>query len=112
MERASKPELAQRINQAFSLMEKGLHSDQIIQHLQQEFGVSQIQAYRYLQRAKKNTSLQPIPEPTQLYTTKLAYSLIQRLRTYSKNKGIPINQVISHALVEYLKRQKNGQEKE
>ena len=59
MERASKPELAQRINQAFSLMEKGLHSDQIIQQLQQEFGVSQIQAYRYLQRAKKNKASSP-----------------------------------------------------
>jgi len=109
MERASKPELAQRINRAFSLLEKKVAHQQVIQLLKEEFGVSDIQAYRYIQQAKKNTTLLPIPESTKIFTTKLALSLIAKIKVFSKSVGIPINQVISHALEDYLTKQGNGQ---
>lgn len=112
MKRASKSELAQRINYAFSLLEQQVAPQQVIQNLQEKFGVSEIQAYRYVQQAKKNTSLLPVPESTKIYTTKLAYSLIQRMKVFSKSIGVPTNQVISQALEDYLKRQGNGQKEE
>jgi len=112
MERASKTELAKRINRAFLLLKNNLSSQQIILTLQKEFGVSEIQAYRYVQQAKKSTSLLPVPESTKIFTTKLAYSLIHRVRAFSKLAGIPITQVISQALETYLKQAENGQKEE
>ena len=77
-----------------------------------EFSVSQIQAYRYVQQARKLNELLPVPEPTRLFTTKLPYDLIDRLKMTAQSIGIPINQLISQALEDYLKKQENGQKKE
>ncbi len=112
MRRSSKSELAQRINRAFLLLEQQVSSHQVIQIVKEEFSVSQIQAYRYVQQAKKNTALLPVPESTRLFTTKLTDSLIDQIKLASKSMEMPINQVISQALEDYLNQQGYGQEKE
>jgi len=112
MKRSSKSELIQRINRAFSLLDQQVASQQVIQIVKEEFSVSQIQAYRYMQQAKKNTSLLPIPASTRIFTTKLSDNLINRIRLVSQSMEMPINQVISQALESYLKQQGYGQEKE
>lgn len=112
MKRSSKSELAQRINRAFSLLEQQVTPPKVIQILKEEFSVSAIQAYRYVQQAKKNSSLLPVPESNRIFTTTLADHLIDRVKLASKSMEIPINQVISRALEVYLNQQGNGQEKE
>jgi len=112
MKRSSKSELAQRINRAFLLLEQQVASQQVIQIVSKEFSVSEIQAYRYVQQAKKNTALLPVPESTKIFTTNLADHLIDRIKLVSKSKELPINQVVSQALEDYLNQQGYGQEKE
>ena len=112
MKRASKPQLAQRINRAFLLLEQQVAPQLVIQIVKEEFSVSQIQAYRYVQQARKLNTLLPVPEPTRLFTTKLPHDLIERLKRIAKSIGIPINHLISQALEDFLKKQENGQKKE
>jgi 1,4-alpha-glucan branching enzyme len=66
-------ELAKRINQAYALLKKEKPQSQVIEHLMKKYGVSQIQAYRYVQQAKETASMKPfyniaehIPETTEI----------------------------------------------
>ena len=55
MERSQNTELAKRINQAYALLNKDRSQSQVVEHLIKRYGVSQIQAYRYVQQAKEMT---------------------------------------------------------
>lgn len=112
MKRSSKLELAHRINRAFSLLAQHQSSQQIIEQLKEEFCVSPIQAYRYVQQAKKNRGLLPVPEATRVVTTKLSYRLVDQLKAVSVQKGLPMTQILTQALETYLKTKGNGQKKE
>jgi len=110
MERSSKPELTRRINRAFSLLEQGLAQGQVVEALKRELGVSEIQAYRYVQQARQNIALLPIPELTKTFTVKLAHSLIEKVRDFSRSESIPISHVVSDALEDFLNQKGDGQE--
>lgn len=104
MERSSKQKFTERINRAFILLKKKIPQREIIQILTKEYGVSEIQAYRYTQQAKTQTELLPVPEQTKTFTIKLRHSLIDRIRSFSKSVGKPTSHVVSQALEDYLKR--------
>lgn len=109
MKRSQKPELAERINVAFTLLKKELPDSQIVNQLMKKFGVSKIQAYRYVQQAKSNKELMVVPEPTIVFTVKLPPSLISQIRNFANFKGMSISRVVRTALEDFLAKMDHGQ---
>ena len=112
MKRSHKPELIERINLAFTLLRKEMPDSQIMNQLMEEFGVSKIQAYRYVQQAKANKGPVAIPETSVVFTVKLSPSLIDRVRNFASFKGISISKVVKTALEDFLSKKDHGQKTE
>ena len=102
MERSQNSELAKRINRAFAMLQKDKPQPQIVERLMDLYGVSQIQAYRYIQLAKEINEKMEIPESSVVFTVKLPPTLIKRIRQLSGSKGLSISKVVHTALEEYL----------
>ncbi len=111
MKRSLKSELAQRINHAFTLLKKEMPPSQIVEQLVEKFGVSKVQAYRYLQQAKKNKEYMAIPEASEVFTVKLPPSLSRGIRDFASSKGITISKAVSKALEDFLDTRDHGQRK-
>ena len=109
MERAHNQELAKRVNLAFMLLCKKMPVAQIIIHLTDEFGVSKIQAYRYIQQAKENKEQVAIPEVSVVFTVKQPPSLVNKVREFADTKGVSISKVVKTALEEFLAKTEHGQ---
>jgi len=112
MKRSENSELAQRINQAFALLEEEMPHTQIIDRLMIMFGVSKIQAYRYVQQAKENKSYIAVPEISVVFTVKLSPNLINRVRKFASFQGTSIGKVVKTALEDFLARKDHVQSKE
>jgi predicted regulator of amino acid metabolism with ACT domain len=102
MERAQNTELAKRINQAFTLLQKNKLQPQIVSGLMDKYGVSVNQAYRYIQLAKEINQKMAIPESSVVFTVKLPPTLIRRIKKLSGSKGLSISKVVRTALEEFL----------
>jgi len=102
MERSQNSELAKRINQAFTMLQKENPQPQIVERLIQKYGVSQIQAYRYIQLAREINEKMAIPESSVVFTVKLPPTLIRRIKKLSGSKGLSISKVVHTALEEFL----------
>jgi hypothetical protein len=102
MERSQNSELAKRINQAFVLLNKLKEPSQIVKRLMDMYGVSQIQAFRYVQQAKQNKGRISIPEASVVFTVKLPPTLISRIKELAKSQGLSISKVVRTALEEFL----------
>ncbi len=102
MERSQNSELAKRINQAFTLLQREKPQPQIVERLMQQYGVSQIQAYRYIQLAREINEKMAIPESSVVFTVKLPPTLIRRIKKLSGSKGLSISKVVHTALEEFL----------
>lgn len=105
-------ELAQRTNHAFTLLKKDLSSAEVLDALVNRYGVSRVQAYRYVGLAKKNQDFIPIPEPSVVFTVKLAPSLIKRIKSTSSSMGLSISTVVKMALEEFLSKPARGKKRE
>ena len=112
MKRSHKPELAERINLAFTLLREEMPDSQIVNQLMEKFGLSKIQAYRYVQQAKSNKEPMVVPETTIVFTVKLPPSLINRVRNFVSFKGISISKVVRVALEDFLAKKDHGQRTE
>jgi predicted DNA binding CopG/RHH family protein len=112
MERAQNSELAKRINQAYVLLSKEKPTAEIVEHLIEKYGVSQIQAYRYVQQAKENNGKVAIPEDSVVFTVKLPPSLINRVKRFARSQGMSISKVVRAALEEFLSKRDHGKKGE
>jgi len=112
MERSQNSELAKRINKAYVLLNTEKPQSVIITHLMEIYGVSQIQAYRYVQQAKANNGQIAIPEDSVVFTVKLPPSLIDRIKKFANFKGISISKVVRTALEEFLAKKDHGKKGE
>lgn len=113
MKRSENSELAERINQAYSLLEQQEPHILIVSSLMDTYGVSQIQAYRYVHQAKSQKEKLAIPEGSVVFTVKLPPSLICRVKEFAVSQGTSISKVVSMALEEFLlKRRHHGQQGE
>jgi hypothetical protein len=112
MERAENSELARRINQAHVLLSKEKPTPEIVEHLVEKYGVSQIQAYRYIQQAKENNGKVTVPEPNVVFTVKVAPSLVGRIKKFARSQGMSISKVVRSALEEFLSRREHGKKGE
>jgi len=112
MKRSQNSELAERINLAFTLLKKEMPASQIVNRLMEMFGVSKIQAYRYVQQAKANKQHIAIPETSVVFTVKLPPSLIKRIRNFASFKGMSISKVVRTALEDFLSKKDHVQRTE
>lgn len=102
MERAQNTELAKRINQAFTLLQKNKLPTQIVEQLVEKYAVSVNQAYRYIQLAREINEKMAIPESSVVFTVKLPPTLIRRIKKLSGSKRLSISKVVHTALEEFL----------
>ena len=112
MERAQNTELAKRINQAFTLLQKNKLQPQIVARLMEKYGVSVNQAYRYIQLAREINEKMAIPESSVVFTVKLPPTLIRRIKKLSGSKGLSISKVVHTALEEFLAKKDHGKKGE
>jgi hypothetical protein len=110
MKRSPNAELAKRTNAAMSLLEEGASNDEIISALMHRFGVSERQAYRYIQDAMRLKHHVPIPEQKIVFTVKLPKSLVSFLRHFADSTGDSLSNIVTHALTAFLKRKGHGRE--
>lgn len=104
MERSQNSELAKRINHTFTLLQREIPQPQIVDKLIQKYGISQIQAYRYISLAKEINEKMAIPESSVVFTVKLPPRLIRRIKKLSGTQGLTISKVVHTALEEFLAR--------
>lgn len=113
MKRSQNSELAERINQAHSMLEQQKSHTSIVEQLMDTYGVSQIQAYRYVQQAREHKQKLVIPENSVVFTVKLPPSLILRVKEFALSQGTSISKIVRMALEEFLsKKQRHGQKGE
>ena len=108
MARSKNSGLTYRINETLLLLKKKLPCSQITTELIDRFGVSKVQAYRYIRAAQKNKRIVPIPEEKSVFTVKLPQSIIQRIKGFAKSGGISISEVVKQALEEFLRKRAHG----
>lgn len=112
MERSQNSELVKRINQAYVLLNKEKPASQVVGHLMKMYGISQIQAYRYVQQAKANNGKIAIPETSVVFTVKQPPSLINRVKKFSGFQGMSISKVVRTALEVFLAEKDHGKKGE
>jgi len=105
-------ELAQRVNYAFTLLKKNIPSTEVLESLTRQYGVSRVQAYRYVRIAKKNQTLIPIPESSVVFTVKLAPSIIKGIKAAASSMGLSISTVVKMALEEFLSKPDRGKKQQ
>lgn len=67
-----------------------------------EFGLSQRQAYRYLEEAQRVGHAVPVTEASVAVTFKLPGSIIRDLRRHAAARGTTLSETVTRALSAYL----------
>lgn len=102
MTRSSNPERAQRINAALALIKKEKSPAKAAAALAGKYGISRRHAYRYVHEAEVTGEEIPIPATKIAFTVKLSRDLIRALRTYAKNTGESLSEIVTQALEAFL----------
>ncbi len=100
--RAGGEEYAARVNAAAALLAAGVPAVDAARELAARFGLSQRQAHRYVDRAAGGPM--QAPQPTTVFTVKLAVQLVARVRAHAAATGRTISSVVAQALEEFLSR--------
>lgn len=108
MSRSNGAERAQRLNAAFDLLIQGHAVAQAAAMLSEEFGLSQRQAYRYLQQAQAIKRPVPIAAPSVAVTVKVPEDIAEQLRAHAHATGSTIGDVVSRAVSALLARERRG----
>jgi len=103
--------MVKRVNRAYTLLRQDQPQEEVIVHLMKKYEVSQMQAYRYVQQAKKLSGRLVIPEQSVVFTVKLAPSLIVRIRKLAKEQGLSISKIVKKGMEEFLAREEDGSKK-
>jgi hypothetical protein len=100
--RAGGDQYAARVNAAAALLASGVAVADAARLLADQFGCSQRQARRYVDRAAGG----PVatPQVTTVFTVKLPARLVERVREYAAATGRTISSVVAQALEEFLSR--------
>jgi hypothetical protein len=89
--------LAERVNAAADLLDRGVPAGRAARELAGRFGCSPRQAHRYLQRAGRSGRM-PAPGPVAVFTVRLPVPLIARVRARAAASGRTLSAVVAQAL--------------
>ena len=103
MVRSTQPEKAQRLNAAHGLLQRKMALSEAVQRLSNDFGLSERQAYRYLEEASQLGSPIEVPEVTVPITIKLPPPTVELLRKYARSSGLTMGAIVTRALNMFLR---------
>ena len=106
MSRSNGAERAQRLNAAFDLITQGHAVAPAAAMLTEQFGLSQRQAYRYLQEARTIKRPVAVSEPSVALTVKVPEDIAVKLRAHAQATGTTIGDVVSRAVSALLTRER------
>jgi len=106
MSRSSGAERAQRLNAAFDLLTQGHAVAPAAAMLTEQFGLSQRQAYRYLQEARTIKRPVAVSAPSVAITIKVPGDIATTLREHAHATGSTIGDVVSRAVSALLARER------
>jgi hypothetical protein len=98
MPRATGPEHAERLNLAFGWLRQGLSPVEAAVRLGAVAGISQRQAHRYVQQARRLKARVPAVEAKVVFTVKLPRLLVERLHRYAATTEETLSEIVSRAL--------------
>jgi len=100
--RARGDEYAARVNAAAEILAEGVQVADAARELSGQFGLSERQARRYVERAAGGPVA--VPQETSTFTVKLSVQLGARVREHAAESGRTISSVVTQALEEFLSR--------
>jgi hypothetical protein len=89
--------LAERVNAAADLLDRGVPTASAARELAERFGCSARQAHRYLQHAGRSGRM-AVPAPAAVFTVRLPVPLIARVRARAAATGQTLSAVVAQAL--------------
>ena len=98
MMRSTRSQRVERLNAAYRLLAQGVTASEAALQLAQRFGLSQRQAYRYVQDARVMTREAEPAEALIPITIKIPGTLAQALRAQSRSSGLSIGEIVARAL--------------
>jgi len=102
MTRSTRAEMVQRLNAAFDLLARGRNLAEAAAVMAEEFGLSQRQAYRYLQEAQGIKRPLPAAMPTVPITIKVPEDVVVKLRAHAQDSGLTIGEVVARAVLRWI----------
>src|SRR5437588_12623492 len=102
MARSTKADKARQLNTAHGLLERLIALPEAMHRLSREFGLSERQAYRYLEEASHLDQPVEVSETTVAITLKLPVRTARLLRAYARSSGLTIGAIVTRALAAFL----------
>jgi hypothetical protein len=102
MQRSTKADKARQLNAAYSMLQRAIALPEAMQGLAREFGLSERQAYRYLEEASHLKGPVEVSEATVPITIKLPVRTARLLRAYARSSGLTIGAIVTRALASSL----------
>lgn len=90
------------MNAAYSMLQRDTGWSEATQVLAQKFGLSERQAYRYLEEAARLKEPVEVTETTVPITIKLPVKTARLLRAYARSSGLTIGTIVTRALASFL----------
>ena len=102
MARSTDAQKAERLNAAHSLLARGTSMAEAVVSLSRQFGLSQRQAYRYLQEAHAIGHAVPVVPPSVPITLKVPANIVHDVRAYSTISGLTLSEIVTRAITAFL----------
>ena len=102
MTRSTKADKARQLNAAYGMLQGSVALPEAMQRLSREFGLSERQAYRYLEEAAHLDRPVEVSEVTVPMTLKLPAGTARLLRAYARSSGLTIGAIVTRALAAFL----------
>ena len=106
MTRSTKTDKARQLNAAYGMLRGSVALPEAMQRLSREFGLSERQAYRYLEEAAHLDRPVEVSEASVPITLKLPAGTVRLLRTYARSSGQTIGAIVARALAAFLSTQR------
>jgi|SRR6202034_1176019 hypothetical protein len=106
MTRSTKADKARQLNAAYGMLQGSVALPEAMQRLSREFGLSERQAYRYLEEAAHLEQPVEVSEATVPITLKLPAGTARLLRAYARRSGQTIGTIVTRALAAFLSSQR------
>jgi hypothetical protein len=106
MARSTKADKARQLNAAYAMLRRYVPLPEAMQRLSREFGLSERQAYRYLEEATHLEQPVEVSEATVPITLKLPAGTAHLLRVYARSSGLTIGAIVTRALAAFLSTQR------
>jgi hypothetical protein len=84
------------------MLQRDIASPEAMHRLSREFGLSERQAYRYLEEASHLDQPVEVSETTVAITLKLPARTARLLRAYARSSGLTIGAIVTRALATFL----------